>query len=117
MKIKKYGEFHSVNEGVEVVFYDASKKDAKVILDRILKAKSLNELEDIDLAFDEVIKPYGKRSESEILNDIKKKAQEHFESIPVGYNPVKPADYQRKVSAANSPYFNKNVNLAYKNWD
>jgi hypothetical protein len=120
MKIRRFREYSLLNEKISIVFMsDESKKHSLKKLKDILKAKSLKDLEDIDLAFDEVILPYGKKPESFILDDIKKKAEEYVETIPDGHRSLTPAEYQSKMKDYNlqNKYRDDNANKAYSDWD
>lgn len=114
MIIKRFSQFNMIKENISLVFLEKSKKDSKYLLDRILKARTLEELEDVDLSFDEVILPYGNKPDAEILADIKMKAQEHYDSIPTNYRPMTPIEFQKRKEMMSKQQVNSD---AYKDWD
>ena len=97
---------------------DEDKEESIFKLNKIMKAKSLTELEKIDPTFDEVILPYGDESEDVILDDIKKNAKEFVDNIPDRFTDTSPNEYQANLKNMSKSYdHDKNLQKAYSSWD
>jgi hypothetical protein len=117
---ESYSSFaDKIYEHISMVFMgDENKKESIYKLNKIMKAKSLTELEKIDPTFDEVILPYGDESEDVILDDIKKNAKEFVDNIPDRFTDKSPNQYQANLKNMSKSYDReKNKAKAYSNWD